>query len=168
MCLTGSRQSQRKARGFGYSLVEVIVVIAVASILTVSILSRTSNHEFERVLVGDALLSAGRLAQQRALGRQNVSLSLQLSSETLTLGTKISGTLRPSAVLTGIEYPMTLGAVADITNISCGSLTTLSNFDLDFDSLGEVAHALGFQICFNQSPIVCITSAGFAHEGQCE
>ena len=168
MRITFSRHAQRKASGFGYTLVEVIVVIAVASILTVSILSRTSNDEFDRVLVGDALLSAGRLAQQRAFGRQNVSLNLQLSSETLTLGTKISGTLQPSAVLTGIGYPVTLGAVADITNISCGSLTTLSNFDLDFDGLGEVAHALGFQICFNQSPIVCITSAGFAHEGQCE
>ena len=164
----GSRPRPPKASGLGYSLVEVTVVIAVASILTVSILSRTSNDEFDRVLVQDALLSVARLTQQSAFGRQRVSLHLQLSDGDLSFGSKLDGTLQSTAVFDGSDFVMTLGPVTNINAISCGALAALTNYDLDFNDLGDVAHPLGFQICLNQSPIVCISSAGFAHKGVCE
>lgn len=173
-------------RSAGFTIVELVVVIILVGILGAVGLSRYLDRDaFETVVVSSQLISAVRSAQQRSIGRSNVSLTLQRQGESLDMIVEdSSGEVQRSEASVANA---TLSGDVNITS-SCGLVSGShilgggNQMVLEFGRFGELRQggvtsasgypesvSEGMRICVNNEPLysVCISKAGYAYAGNC-
>ena len=125
----------------------------------------TDPASFDGVVAKDGVLALSRSAQQSALGRANVQLKLTPSGSNIVVTSIVSGAVSSTRSFPANEVAITAGTVGSGT--TCGSIS--STITLNFDSAGEIETVDddGFPICLNGESSLCISPAGFAHEGAC-
>lgn len=172
----------RSARGF--SLVEVIVAIVLVGIIaSISIARLLRGNTFDPAIVQSQTIGMARSAQQRAIGRADVSLLLTRSGNQLSLAVRESGsTIQRSDV--PVRDVLVSGDAdnQDSCSLSGGAhtVTATDSLILEFDSLGDLRRAglagspddvdTAARICVNNDPrySLCISKVGFAYAGDCE
>ena len=150
----------------GFTLVELVLVVVVLAIVSLSISSRyLSGSNFDQRIARDGAISVMRQVQQSALGKSNVSLKIETSGSSVVFSEVISGATGTTSSFPANEVAITAGSVGSGT--TCGSIS--STITLNFDSAGEIEAVDddGFPICLNGESSLCISPAGFAHDGAC-
>lgn len=170
----------------GFTIVEIIITVLIISVLAVSVYSRLSdNNTFEGLIVRDQIISLARIAQQNALGRQDVELRVTpTGSGDVTIETRTGATTLQS--VTTSSSSLTLESdVNNTSSCSGGASNTLSSSDylrLRFAELGDLEDSgvvnAGYpttvssavRICINDDPIlsICVSPGGFAYVGDCD
>jgi len=185
--ITSPIASMRTAcRWSGFTLVELVITVLILSIISAVALSRIlSGNSFNSIIVRDQIVSLARTAQQNALGRADVELTITPSAggDELTL-TTVDG-------LGTIEsYTMSLDSVTlsgDInetdscaTTLGADALTSATPMTITFGELGDLgdsgvtgstgAVSSAVRICLNDTAIesVCVSPSGFAYAGNCD
>jgi len=150
----------------GFTVVELVAVIALIGVIASLALARmTDPASFDGVVAKDGVLALSRSAQQSALGRANVQLTLTPIGSNIVVASIVSGATASTRSFPTNEVAITAGTVGSGT--SCSSIS--STITLNFDSAGEIETVDddGFPICLNGESSLCISPAGFAHEGAC-
>jgi len=113
----------------------------------------------------DIIFAVLRQTQESSFGLANVSLSIELSGASIVVSSIVSGATKTTRSFPTNEVAITAGTVGSGT--TCGSIS--STITLNFDSAGEIETVDddGFPICLNGESSLCISPAGFAHEGAC-
>lgn len=168
----------------GFTLVELVVTIFLLGILSAFIMPRfLSSESYNAINTRDHLLSAARAAQQRAMGRDDVSLRLELSGQQWQMIVSDgSGELQRSRARgRGVQ----VSSDVNISN-SCQSVpgtevvSTAAPLEIEYGRLGQLQRSrVGsgawqdnpavLRICVNNSEVfsLCISGAGFAYTGDC-
>lgn len=170
----------------GYSVVELVIVILVIGIVSAVALSRTLRSDtYNPVIARDQIVSIARSAQQKAIGRSDVSLhiqplgnNLQLRIEDSTGVVELINTALASVVPRGDVN--VLGSCAAVPGTSL--ITVATPMVLNYNELGDLLNGgvsgspgypqevtSGARICINNDPrmSVCLSSAGYAYVGNC-
>ena len=134
------------------------------------LLAITSNRfsfdgSFDQRVGEDIIFAVLRQTQESSFGLANVSLSIELSGASIVVSSIVSGATKTTRSFPTNEVAITAGTVGSGT--SCSSIS--STITLNFDSAGEIETVDddGFPICLNGESSLCISPAGFAHEGAC-
>lgn len=177
MTRTGSAQ--------GFTLIELIVAIVLIGILSAVTFSRFLRSDtFNASINRDQIISSVRAAQQKVIGRSDVSLTLQPEGGQLQLIVEQDNTevQRSSAPLDGVSLSGDVNILDSCANTSGAYAITASNpMLLEFDSLGDLRRGgvqggdypgpvvTGLRICVNNNPqySVCVSKAGYAYAGDC-
>lgn len=169
-------------------MVELIVTIVLAGIIAAFAMSRLlGGNTFNPSIVRDQVISLTRVAQQAALGRATVSLTITPNpagdSVTLTVadaGGNIGGrsaTLSLDSVSLSGDINKTASCEADSGD---SAITNANPMVLNFGELGDLADSgigggiapitSAVRICINNSSAesVCVSPAGFAYGGNCD
>lgn len=173
-------------RTLGFSLVELVITVLILSIISAVAISRIlGGNTFNSIIVRDEIISIARTAQQNALGRADVELSItpSVGGDEVTVTTiDGSGTIE--------TYTMSLNSVSisgDINETdSCEStagadaVTSATPMTLTFGELGDLGNSgvtgsigavtTAVRICLNDTAIdsVCVSPSGFAYAGNCD
>jgi prepilin-type N-terminal cleavage/methylation domain-containing protein len=150
----------------GFTLVELVAVISLLGVVLAIISSRFALVDpFDQRIGEDGVLSLLRKTQQSAFGVENVSVTIETSGSNVVFSQIVSGAARTARSFPTNEVAITAGSVGSGT--ACGSIS--STITLNFDSAGEIETVDddGFPICLNGESSLCISPAGFAHEGAC-
>ncbi|GAB5499202.1 MAG: hypothetical protein PsegKO_15130 [Pseudohongiellaceae bacterium] len=170
----------------GFTLVEVIVVIVLIGIVSALIVPRfLGSTSFNPVIIRDQIITMVRSAQQGALGRPDVEMTITPNPA----GSEVTLTLSDNS---GVfeENTAPLGDVSlsgDInTTASCGttsgsqSISNSAPMTINFGELGDLAVSgvtgstgavtSALRICVNNNPVnsVCVSPSGFAYAGDCD
>jgi MSHA pilin protein MshC len=170
----------------GFTVIELVIVIVIVSIISVVALSRAiRGNTFSGLILRDQIISLSRTAQQSALGRADVVITITPSAslDTVTLTSSYGA---GSTIINSVEFDLAPNVITgsvnntDSCSITLGSaITNLAPFIIRFDELGDL-EASGFgagtsvtdsvKICLNNRPIdsVCISPGGFAYAGDCD
>jgi len=167
----------------GFTLIELVLILVIVAILGVTVSSRfLSGNTFNAAVVRDQIISLTRNAQQAALGRATVSLTIQPDGSG-NLDLELDDT-NGNVIATQISLDGVTSFSGDVNNTaSCTTggtdITNGAPFIINFDSLGDL-DASGFgagtavtsalRICVNDEPdqSICVSSAGFAYGGDCD
>ena len=170
----------------GFTVVEVVIVIALVGVLSAFIMSRMLRSDtYDAIIARDQIISLSRAAQQKALGRNDIELTITPSGSTLSIEIEDSTGTVQSAQFDARNVSFS-GDVNELDG--CGvtpgtdSPSGAAPFVLRFDSLGDlmeggVTGAAGFpaeitdgaRLCVNNEPVmsVCWSAAGYAYAGDC-
>lgn len=151
---------------FGFTIVELVAVIALIGVIGSLALTRMTNPlSFDAAVAQDSVLALSRSTQQSALGYANVELTLTPVGSNIVVSAIVSGAVSTTRSFPTNEAAITAGAVGSGT--TCGSISSATT--LNFDSAGEIETVDndGFPICINGESSICISPAGFAHQGAC-
>lgn len=172
--------SNLHARGF--TVIEIVIAIAIVGILSAVAMSRlTQSDTYNPAIARDQIISLSRSAQQKAIGRSGVVLTMQPSAQSLalTLADGVS-TVQTSVVDSeSVVFAAGINQTASCTDNT--GLTALGNSTalvLRFDRFGDLLTAnagaetpvtSSVRLCLNNDPAmsVCWSSAGFAYVGDC-
>jgi MSHA pilin protein MshC len=166
----------------GFSVVELVIVILIAGILSAAVISRVLRSDtYNEAITRDQLVSLARSAQQKAIGRDDVRLVLQPSGNRLNMRIEDGGgvvqtvsTALDSVELRGdVNTLASCGVTAGAQLVSAGSPMSLY-----YNSLGDLLKggvgapvniSTGARVCINSNPLmsVCISAAGYAYVGDC-
>lgn len=173
-------------KSLGYSFIELIIVVVLVGILGAVGFSRLiAGDVADPGIVSAQLISSIRSAQQRSVGRSDITITVQPRSDELFFVVEDgSGDAQRSQSVLGA-----ISLSADVNTLdSCATtpgsdvLTTSSSMVLEFDSLGDLLRGgvdgsadypeditSGARICVNNDPrySVCISKSGFAYAGDC-
>lgn len=171
----------------GFTVLEMIVAIVIVGIVSAVAFSRfVDGNAFNPVIVRDQLISLARIAQQSALGRENVQLSLTPSVDGGLLLVEVTESLGAVPISTEIISLESVALAGDIdVTDSCSAiggsvaLTNSTPLKIDYAALGAIKNISGIasgavssavRICINNSAIasVCISPSGFAYAGDCD
>lgn len=170
----------------GFTLIEVVTVIAILAVISVVTMSRIlSGNALNAIVVRDQIISLARTAQQNALGRSDVDLTITPSAggDEITLITSYN-----AGVIESYTFSMsTVSLSGDINDTdSCAvtsgadAITNATPLTLTFGELGDlgvsgVTGSTGVvtsavRICLNDtaSESVCVSPSGFAYAGDCD
>ena len=138
----------------GFTLIEFITVLIIASVLAVVGMSRfVSNQTFKEAQVQQELLSALRFAQKIAIASQcPVNVNLSTSSYSLNYASPCSGSVKKPA--TQNNYSET--SVSATINSSSGTFS--------FDASGNISPSTGGTITIGNFSITLEPISGFAHD----
>ena len=154
----------KKAQGFTFvELVAVLLVVGIVAGVSIGPLIESRAFDGKRAL--DSLLSVTRSTQQTALVQSSVILKIETTGVSVVFSEVISGATGTTRSFPANEVAITAGSVGSGT--TCGSIS--STITLNFDSAGEIEAVDddGFPICLNGESSLCISPAGFAHQGAC-
>ncbi len=170
------RQTSRRARQRGFTLIELIMVIVLLGVLAVYAVPRIFNsNDFNARGFHDETLSILRYAQKTAIAqRRTVCLTFTINSVTLNIASAAptpavsTPTCVPSSPLQGPrgESPATITAKSGVSYSS-----TPTNFN--FDGLGQPINADGTGALLTTSSTISINNAadvmveavtGYVHE----
>ena len=170
----------------GFTIIEIIVVLAVVGILSAMVMSRfLRSDSYNAIIARDQVVSMARAAQQKALGRDDIELTITPSGNNLDIDISDStGSVQAASV--SVRSVSFSGDVDELD--SCAStagadpVTGAAPFVLRFDRLGDlqeggVTGATGFpatvssgaRLCINNTAVmsVCWSAAGYAYPGDC-
>lgn len=178
-------------RHHGFSLTEAIVVIVLIGIVSFVAFSRFMGSDaYNAITLRDQIVSMTRSAQQKAIGRSDVVLTIDRSGEDFrfTLEARVNGDME--TVQSARTPARTVTLRADVNEqASCGALGGAHTVTADnamviaFDQLGDLFLAgventaseatvvsTGVRLCVNNDPVmsVCVSKAGFAYVGDCD
>lgn len=170
----------------GFTIIEIIVVIAVVGILSALVMSRfLRSDSYNAIIARDQVLSMARAAQQKALGRDDIELSITPSGNNLDIDISDStGSIQTASV--DVRSVAFSGDVNELDSCAdtagTDAVTGAAPFVLRFDRLGDlqeggVTGATGFpatvssgaRLCINNTAVmsVCWSAAGYAYPGDC-
>ena len=154
------RSSKRPApcRAFGFTIIELIVIIALLGILSATAISRFGNVKtFTDLQLKDQLISMARVAQQTALNRHDQAVTLELSRPGNWLfEIKANGL--------SLKQQSVEAASADLTDPSDTAIGA-TPYVIAFDNLGNLAGGVVSNLPFTSSgQVVCISLAGYAYQ----
>ncbi len=177
--------ASKRASANGFTLVELIITIVILGIVSAVVMPRIlGSTTFNAPIIRDQIISLSRIAQQSALGRESVTLSIQPNAggATATLTSSSS-----SGTINTVSLPISdVALTTDNTSAACGApsaSSTVSNatpLNINFGELGdllasgvagsEAAVNAALRICINDEPAlsVCISPSGFAYAGNCD
>lgn len=179
-----SQDNQHMSAGF--TIIELVVVIFVLGVISVTAMSRFSDENaFTGIVVRDQIISQARRAQQGAFGRSPITMVFTPAGSEATLEV-----LQGSAALSSSTFPidsLTITGDTDVTD-SCAStagtnVTGAAPFTLTFGELGNLVASSGVagagsfgapttavRFCINEDVnySVCFSPAGFAYAGDCD
>ena len=147
-------------------MVELVSVILLITIVVAFGRGRfIGSGDFDELIHRNTILSLSRATQQAALSRGSVTLEIEATGSNLVLSSIVSGAVSTTRSFPTNEVAITAGSVGSGT--TCGSIS--STITLNFDSAGEIEAVDddGFPICLNGESSLCISPAGFAHQGAC-
>lgn len=171
----------------GFTLVEVMITILLIGIVSAFAVSRLiSSDTFNASITRDAIISSARSAQQKAIGRSAVVLTLTPSGDTLEMEIEDeNGNVQSSSAPIG-----DLVLSGDVNELdSCSvtpggeAITASSPMVIGFDALGNLEEggvqgapgypetvSGGMRICINNDPAssLCLSAAGYAYAGDCD
>lgn len=176
------RVHTHKISHHGFSIIEIVVVLAILGIMSVVITSRVLRADtYNAAIARDQIISMARTAQQKAIGRNDVGLTLQGAGDNLNINISDS-----TGVIQSVRFSRSsVDAQADVNVLSSCSVlpagttvTDMAPFVLRYTHLGDLleggvggvtAVATGARVCINNDPSmsVCISSTGYAYEGDC-
>ncbi len=161
----------------GFTLVELVVAIALLGIVSVSVSSRWFDVDaFHSSTLKSQLIAEARLAQRTALANSQLLVSFVITQTGTEWQYQIftddgSGRtlLRQTSADTGdVSIEVTAGATQ--------TLSSVVDFDLSYDGLGNLSTltvggaslgvAGGVQLSLSGSRL-CLSPLGYAHEGDC-
>ena len=147
-------------------MVELVSVILLITIVVAFGRGRfIGSGDFDELIHRNTILSLSRATQQAALSRGSVTLEIEAIGSNLVLSSIVSGAVSTTRSFPTNEVAITAGPAGSGT--TCGSIS--STITLNFDSAGEIEAVDddGFPICLNGESSLCISPAGFAHQGAC-
>lgn len=149
----------------GFTLIELIVIIIIAGILSAYILPRLSQRStFDERVIKDEFINVARYAQQLAMMRgRNYTVRFHLNNTTKNYGidTRLgSGAYSWITHANSENFPL-----AYPTDISTSPASIIINYDALGNIVGGVSQAV--TITGSASNTICIDASGFAHEGAC-
>jgi MSHA pilin protein MshC len=170
----------------GHTIIEAVIVIAVIGILSAVVISRLNRGDiYDAIIARDQIISLSRAAQQKALGRNDIELSITPSGNNLNIAIEDSSGPVQSAQFDSRNVSFS----GDVNQLNgCGvtpgtdAVSGAAPFVLRFDSLGDlmeggVTGATGFpaaitdgaRLCINNDAAmsVCWSAAGYAYAGDC-
>lgn len=176
----------KRPRQSGFTLVELVITILIVGILAAVGFSRFFNgQQFNGIILRDRIIAATRAAQQSALGRADVTLTITPNAgatEATVALSETSGSIQEFVVeIDGV----TLNADVDDTD-SCATtpgadaITNANPMTLTFGELGDLGSSgvtgstsvpsSAVRICINNSAneSVCLSPSGFAYAGDCD
>lgn len=181
---------RRRLTNAGFSIIELVIAIMVIGILGAVATSRLMSADaFNVITAREQTVSILRMAQQRAIGHQDVVVTLQPNGDDLVISLEDS----VGNVIDPVTIALTAGLLSSDVDIltSCSSppdsnnvLTDLKPLIVEFDALGDlmiggvvtgtpphpVNVTTGMRICLDNDPVmsICISAAGFAYTGDCD
>lgn len=184
-----SNKRQIRPAQYGFTIVELVIVIVTISILAYSAFSLfLRGDSFNTIAVRDLTISMIRSAHQNSLGRASASVSITPSAggDSLTIETSDSGgTLNTATVdldsvsLSGDinkSHPVPSCSADDgdtaITNAAPMVINFANLGDLDTSGIGGGAAAIDtvIRICVNNQAdaSICVSRSGYAYAGDCD
>ena len=181
---------RRRLTNSGFTIIELVIAIMVIGIIGAVAASRLLGADaFDLIAAREQIVSILRMAQQRAIGHQDVVVTLQPSGDDLVISLEDSAGNLISPVTTALPAGL-LSADVDVL-ASCSTPPDSDNVATDdkplhveFDALGDlmiggvvdgtpaypVDVTTGMRICLNNDPVmsICISAAGFAYTGNCD
>jgi MSHA pilin protein MshC len=166
----------------GFTLVEMVVVIVLIGILSVSIIGRfLGNDAFDAAIVRDQLVTLVRSSQQKALGRREVSLTLQPAGNELQVKQEAIDPEGAPLVLGTRAIPargVNISYALDTASCTSSGLTPLvAPLELRFEAPGNLVTvngapftAEGMRVCIDGNPAMslCVSATGYAYTGNCD
>lgn len=177
----------RNSHQTGYTIVELVIALVLVGVISAVAFSRLLRSDtYDPLIARDAIISMARSAQQQAIGRPDVVLTLQPQGSGLQLYVEDSGgeLQRNEVRIDGVALSGDVNQLA-----SCGvtpgedNVAGSSAMVLEFDELGNLSRGgvegsagyptpvtSGARLCVNSSPrfSVCWSSAGFPYAGDCD
>lgn len=165
----------------GFTLVELVVVLVMLGILSVSILGRFLDSDaFDAAIVRDQVVTLVRSSQQKALGRREVRLTLEPAVDELQVTQEALDADGDPLVLdsrTISARGLNIGYALDTQSCTASGLTPLSApLELRFEAPGNLVSvngsplaAEGMRLCIDDDPALslCISATGYAYTGNC-
>ena len=151
----------------GFTLVELLGVLVIAAIVVgvgSSRLADTSVYDIK--VASNGLISQFLSAQQLALSRSNVDISLSQDSGGVHVTVNADGSVLLSRTFNEPDVVVTVGAVGAGTSCSPISQTVTLNYSSDADT--EASDSDGFPVCLNGQNSLCVSPSGYPHLGACE
>lgn len=183
-CAPGSAKTVGRQAAF--TLVEIVVVILVLGIISAVAMSRIlGGNTFNAIIVRDQIVSLARTAQQNALGRSDVSMTITpgAGGNDVTLVTSDSGGTIKTVTL-ALDTVSLRGDINDTdsceTTAGADAITNAAPMTVAFGELGNLdtsgvtgstgAITSALRICLNNtaSESVCVSPSGFAYAGDCD
>ena len=161
----------------------VLVLVGILSLAAFSRLS--SSRAFAEAVARDELIAVARSAQRLALGRDDVSFTIESSPSEWVASAKVGGGAQETLSISSNGILLETGSPAAnaATCASAFDTPVAGDFQVNFDSYGNVENFInnavteavgpafnGIRICVNDtdSLSVCISPAGFASAGNCD
>lgn len=173
--------------GPGFTVVEFIVVIVIIAIVSAITIARFAGSDaFNPITVRDQLISMARTAQQSALGRSPVSLTVTpnaAGSEVVIQSVDGAGVIEEVALsLAGVSLSADINNTSSCEASSAPPISSAAPLTIAFGSLGNLADTTvvngatgtpvnsALRICVNDSATysVCVSPSGFAYGGDCD
>lgn len=152
-------------RQHGFTLIELVVILVIAGILTAYILPRLATRSsFDERVFRDEIISTARYAQQLAMMRgRGYTIRFRMLNASRQYGIDQQQGANPAVWLNSADaknyplaYPNAISTSPATINVSFNALGSESNNTATTININGVA-----------SNIVCIDASGYAHLGAC-
>lgn len=171
----------------GFSIVEAILVIVLVGILSAVVMSRFfQTNSLNPAVVRDQIISLSRTAQQSALGRSPVTLTVTPNasgSEVVVQSVDGAGVIEEVALsLAGVSLSADINNTSSCEASSAPPISSAAPLTIAFGELGNLADTTvvngaagnpvnsALRVCVNDSATysVCVSPSGFAYGGDCD
>jgi len=170
----------------GFTVIELVIVILILSVVSIVTMSRIiGGNSFNAIIVRDQIISLARTAQQNALGRANVSMTItpNVGSDSVTIVTSYAGG-NIGSFTAPLDNVSLAGDINDTASCAVTSgvdaITNTAPLTLTFGEYGDLgvsgvtgstgAVTSAVRICLNDtaSESICVSPSGFAYAGDCD
>jgi len=154
----------RTQRMNGFTLIELIMVLAILGVLAVFLAPKLNPRDFEARGFHDETLALLRYAQKTAIAqRRTVCVSFGPGSATLSIVAAAGGTSCPGASFAGPRGEIPAAVLA-----RSGVAYVVQPGDFSFDGLGQPSAARSFEVAGDGTPlgrtITVEASTGYVHD----
>lgn len=171
-----------KPRLTGYTVIELVIVILIVGIVSAFAMARILRGDsYNSAVISDQIISMARSAQQKAIGRNDVTLVLQPVGNDLAIRVQDSSGVVQTATMamSSTQLYADVNVLLSCSTLPVGGLVSNSTpMVLNFSSLGDIVTGgiggaltinTGARICVTPDVAlsVCISAAGFAYRGDC-
>ncbi|HDZ09345.1 pilus assembly FimT family protein [Pseudohongiella sp.] len=175
-----------RSHSVGFSIIELVIVVLLIGIVSAVAMARILRSDtYNPIIARDQLVSIARSAQQKAIGRTDVSLQIQPIGNNLQFRIEDD-----TGVVESIDVDLAEVIPSGDTNqlASCSVVGGASVISLStpmviyYNKLGDLLEGgvvgspgypqevtSGARVCINNDPVmsVCLSAAGYAYVGDC-